>query len=910
MKRLLIMVMILGWVGWVEGANPLFNSSFEIGPTGWWYTSASPSAFTPTTEDAYTGTHSMKIDWTAASAMILQSMPFRLLPNTAYTFSGRYKRGAGWTGSHSVRTSVKSLDHQVGYSTTSLYITPAAGDWAQWKLDFTTPATLEWYYLSIVANNADCEPCVAYLDDMNIELDTDTPAWTPMANVEVGITTTKVDNIFTTADTFSFIANMRNDSGGEQTAVLEWEIWNHWNTKVGSGTSSRTIANATTDTLTITPSPAITTTGHYRIYAWMQGVKDSQSEANFTILPVPQNTATLDGESFMGVHTITRLPRDFERASQVGAKFNRLMNNESRWSIVEPSTRGVFTAWDANIPSLDTYKILGFMVLGIDRSTTPTWAYTSSNALAWADANPDTITLASGGLSAKFSAGDKVLVQCYNSASGLPITYSNNSIYLIGNVSDTVLTLDAAEALTTTDNCVGTSPTVQLLNYTAYLEYVTASVNQYTNIEYWGVWNEPTNTFSSSVYAKLSDGTKATILAAHADAKVVGFGGTNLYAAANTWTHEVVDAVTTEPDYLEVHSYPSEQQMRSGGTDGASRDSITYYGTDHSVDIWNTETGPRSAPSYVSFPMEKYVDSSAGIVGEPTRNHYDHVSMMLAINFFYQMSDWGSATSHGSKWFYYQLTKHISTEWVGWYGLNNYYTLKPLISVYAFLAKTFDKAQAVGKRVGISLVTDIQSSGPWLDKDGVVVVPVWTVDADGLTQVLKTYTTPEAVAVYDIYGGLISSSTTSVAIGPTPVILKALAAGDGRAAWITSLSTAGNFAVRTDITPPRLMVSYAPRGQLTAGDNIRFRWMAVDPDAVCDGTSALAQDRVLYSWKLDGVDAAYTTWAATNSAYYDGVGAGTYTFRVMAKDEAGNIQYITITDGEDATVRGVHFTLQ
>ena len=226
---------------------------------------------------------------------------------------------------------------------------------------------------------------------------------------------------------------------------------------------------------------------------------------------------------------------------------------------------------------------------------------------------------------------------------------------------------------------------------------------------------------------------------------------------------------------------------------------------------------------------------------------------------------------------------HTDTEWIGWYVLNHDLTLKPLAAVYANLAKTFDKAQAVGTQVGLTLPLYIETGGPWTDKDGAVWLPLWTQDAK-LTTILRTYTPPANVAVYDLYGGLISASTATVAIGPTPVLIKSLTTS--KADLLASIAIDGNYAVRPDTTGPKLSLAYAPRGPFTAGKNVRFRWLGIDPDAITDGTAEVPQERVTYSWKLTGVDADWTVASADNYVEYAGVGAGDYVFGLKATNEA------------------------
>jgi len=94
--------------------------------------------------------------------------------------------------------------------------------------------------------------------------------------------------------------------------------------------------------------------------------------------------------------------------------------------------------------------------------------------------------------------------------------------------------------------------------------------------------------------------------------------------------------------------------------------------------------------------------------------------------------------------------------------------------------------------------------------------------------------------------------------------------------WATFYEHGVNY----DSNPPTVTITSGPSG-ITKGD-VSFTWTGSD-----DYTSA---SDLLYSYYLEGYDSGWSSWTSNTSKTYNGLPAGkSYTFRVKAKDKAGNV---------------------
>jgi hypothetical protein len=110
---------------------------------------------------------------------------------------------------------------------------------------------------------------------------------------------------------------------------------------------------------------------------------------------------------------------------------------------------------------------------------------------------------------------------------------------------------------------------------------------------------------------------------------------------------------------------------------------------------------------------------------------------------------------------------------------------------------------------------------------------------------------------------------------------------------------------RSDSLKPVVSILNAPRGSLTNGEQVEFRFIAIDADSVTDDDDV----RIQYKWKLNGgghSEDFQVSWQDTNYAVYAISATGSYTFEVKAKDEANNESNIVkYVDGELQTETGI-----
>jgi hypothetical protein len=109
-----------------------------------------------------------------------------------------------------------------------------------------------------------------------------------------------------------------------------------------------------------------------------------------------------------------------------------------------------------------------------------------------------------------------------------------------------------------------------------------------------------------------------------------------------------------------------------------------------------------------------------------------------------------------------------------------------------------------------------------------------------------------------------------------------------------------SFTVETgggsDTTPPDTTITSGPSGTIDY-DDVTFTWTGSDDKTPTSGLK--------YSYKLEGHDSSWSSYTSTTSKTYNNLGDGSYTFKVKAKDAAGNIdpspaQRSFIIDTEDS----------
>ena len=82
-----------------------------------------------------------------------------------------------------------------------------------------------------------------------------------------------------------------------------------------------------------------------------------------------------------------------------------------------------------------------------------------------------------------------------------------------------------------------------------------------------------------------------------------------------------------------------------------------------------------------------------------------------------------------------------------------------------------------------------------------------------------------------------------------------------------------------DVTPPETTITSGPDGTIDYND-VSFNWTGSD--------DVTPTSQLVYSYKLENYDSDWSFWASNTSKSYNDLSNGNYTFKVKAKDEAGN----------------------
>ncbi len=148
-------------------------------------------------------------------------------------------------------------------------------------------------------------------------------------------------------------------------------------------------------------------------------------------------------------------------------------------------------------------------------------------------------------------------------------------------------------------------------------------------------------------------------------------------------------------------------------------------------------------------------------------------------------------------------------------------------------------------------------------------------------QNIATHEAGHASGLADLYSGADSEKTMYGMSGNGETKKRSLASDD--ILGIQFLYPTGGG----DSTPPDTSISSGPSGTWTSSNNLTYTFTGSD-----DTTSTA---NLVYQYQLVGYDASYSSASATTTAYYTSVPNGSYTFKVRAKDQAGNVDLTPAT---------------
>jgi len=102
-----------------------------------------------------------------------------------------------------------------------------------------------------------------------------------------------------------------------------------------------------------------------------------------------------------------------------------------------------------------------------------------------------------------------------------------------------------------------------------------------------------------------------------------------------------------------------------------------------------------------------------------------------------------------------------------------------------------------------------------------------------------------------------------------------------KAGNVDSTPAEKTFTLITDNNPPATTITGSPQDTINYNTNITFRWTGND--------DITPTNQLVYSYKLEGYDSSWSSWTSSTSKTYSNLKDGSYTFKVKAKDKAGNV---------------------
>jgi hypothetical protein len=418
-----------------------------------------------------------------------------------------------------------------------------------------------------------------------------------------------------------------------------------------------------------------------------------------------------------------------------------------------------------------------------------------------------------------------------------------------------------------------------LPNLDKWQEFVAQLVAHYKSwVNYWEIWNEPG--FAPDFYAQMLKRAADAIEVTDPDAKIVGMGGLSARGMRN-----IIQSLNmlypdwnwkTHINVLSTHDYPG----------GILPESLSSIIQTYRVPVWNTETaawdqGPYQGiySNFVSWGMNllPYLDA---------RRYYN--SMVDAPNIITR-NFLRTIASGQTKYFYYDSRVFAAPNVFQSHPTIMEYdgTVRAKGISYAIAGSFIDHSDALGD------VSPSSNSNLLLfDKGGTPVASIFS--ADNKSRQITLRLDRSQFRAFDLMGNPITISGSTVPYGRSVVYLQGT--GITVAAFKATLQS-GVISDRVDTAAPNLSISDAPRGPISTG-TFRIRWLALDDSSLPNSgeinpeSNAPSDDpnpnAILYSYRLMGYSDVASQWTARTYADFSEVPNGSYTFSVVAKDEAGN----------------------
>lgn len=391
-------------------------------------------------------------------------------------------------------------------------------------------------------------------------------------------------------------------------------------------------------------------------------------------------------------------------------------------------------------------------------------------------------------------------------------------------------------------------------------------------VKYWEIWNEPIYSFTPEFYGELLKRAAVAIRRADPSAKIVGMGG----VYSKDWILQVMGYLgsnwSQSLDMISTHLYPAGTDPSGGEAEDRAisfkNEVIDRYG----VEVWNTETGVWDQGFY------KGANSNFSPVGEAAWPHTD--SERYVHGCYYEaerlMSNFIHCVGNGlTKYFYYDSRIYASPTYLRTHPTMLEYddSIRSKGITYSIAAWFLDGSRGLG-----GLVSNDTTYAYLFDRSGKATVVLWSKDKLNHSIQLP----PSDWRAFDMMGNQFALTESTIPFGRTPVYLQSTLLSPTA---VRSAFQAATIANRADTAAPNLSLDEFPTGPTTDQD-IQVRWLGIDETSIPSASEPAA---VTYSYQLEGRDADWSAWTPATHTSLTSLSAGNYTFRVRARDAAGNI---------------------
>jgi hypothetical protein len=418
----------------------------------------------------------------------------------------------------------------------------------------------------------------------------------------------------------------------------------------------------------------------------------------------------------------------------------------------------------------------------------------------------------------------------------------------------------------------------------AWEEFVFRTADHYKPwVKHWEIWNEPVYAFTPPQYAEVLRRAARAIRRADRGAKVVGLGGSYKLE----WCLDVLRELGGKPsdhfDFFSTHIYPDRADPLNPLKDTAARGFAEKVIRPYGLEVWNTEAGAWCL-GFHQGPNSGF--RSPGLALWPHAEGWryyrggDYEASRVARNFLHSIGN------GFSRYFYYDSRFHAyhsaGRSHCTIFGVGD--TVRAKGVAYAVLAHFFDHS------LGLGNVSPAKDAFAYLfDRGGVPLAAVFMADLTDMKRrkSLALGLDARKWKAFDLMGNEIHVAGSAVTFGRRPVYLEGregLSVEDLRAAL-----AAARISDVADGTPPHLSIADGPRGE-TRAPSVRLRWIALDETSV--PWDAASRDSVLYSFRLEGKEAAWGPWTPQTFVDYAGLAPGPYRFEVRARDASGNVSEV------------------